>query len=956
MGSYRLVRKIACGGMAEVYLAKAVGAQGFEKPVAVKRVLPHIAQEPRFLELFLREARLTCALQHANVVQVFDLGLSAGQPYMVLEFVDGENLRTLLKAAKKQERPFPLKEALFIVQQVAEGLAYAHERCDAQGEPLYVIHRDINPANVMVSSSGEVKLADFGIAKATDFNTETQVGVVKGKAGYLAPEQVAGRMADQRSDLFLMGLLLFELLAGKPLFDGANFFQSLQDLRAFDPSKLPPLPGAPESILRLLARALEPRPEARFQRARELADALQGFLFEERMRVGPSDVAALFARVLPERTSPLAGLHEAKGEDIRLDTPVTPAAVVRPAPSTQAVSSGTSAAARPPTLLPRAVVERVRAPDTATPSSARALPPGVARGKGAKQKLGELLVARGLVSVTHIRGALEQQKRRGGRLGELLVAQGMLGEDDLVRCLGEQLGLPFATVEQLRSIPRPGKEVLALVPFEKAKRHGAVPLWVHRREVYVALQDPLDLARLDELKFIAGMAVRGVLVGETGLRQTLRRFYLGEEPIEAAWVDEDFSEEAVPLASGTLLEEGMTHAGEQSFSEDALTGVTQKPPVLSPLPWREVLVVSDGREQREAAVRLLSRSGVKATAVGPSDAVGQLARGVFQLVLLERESGGALLPALRQAAPRVPVRLVSSFAEALAGEGGPAEEAARLATQVLEGALGMLGGAGTQGAALGRLAGRVARRLGASSGEAEQAAVAASALVLASRAEGAERYSPPSAPALRALLGAECAELEDVVVSCCGNASSAPRTTRAAAVACASHLLVAAGTVTPTKDVAAQALRVLRQEAVLPREGVEALAAALAMGGATTTAGARVVVVMERSTNAAALQARLLTEGLQVLLAESAAAAHETLARGAEALVVSTGLPGLDALSLTRQVRARSALPVFLVTPREDAAACAAGLQAGADDVVSRALPAEVLATKLRRALTQRGS
>ncbi len=321
MATYRLVRKLAAGGMAEVFLAKVVGAEGFEKPVAVKRILPSLAQDQEFVELFLREAKLTVSLQHANVVQVFDLGTVRGQYYMVMEFVDGENLRALQRAATAQQVPLGLREVCFIVQQVAEGLAYAHEKLDAAGRPLNIIHRDINPSNVMLSTAGEVKLADFGIAKVANAQTGTEVGVVKGKVGYLAPEQVRGAQVDQRSDLFLMGLLLYELLSGQQLFSGNDYFQILRSISSFDVKTVVPVPGVPAPLWSIVTRALAADPVARFQRARDVSDALQNFLFDHRLRVGPQDVARLFARCFPERGSLLEGALsvEQRGEEIRLE-------------------------------------------------------------------------------------------------------------------------------------------------------------------------------------------------------------------------------------------------------------------------------------------------------------------------------------------------------------------------------------------------------------------------------------------------------------------------------------------------------------------------------------------------------------------------------------------------------------------------------------------------------------
>ncbi|HZI06330.1 MAG TPA: serine/threonine-protein kinase, partial [Archangium sp.] len=344
MATYRLIRKLAAGGMAEVFLAKVVGAEGFEKPVAVKRILPSLAQDREFVELFLREAKLTVCLQHANVVQVFDLGFINGQYYMVMEFVDGENLRAVQRGAAGNQVPLGLREVCFIVQQVTEGLAYAHGRADAAGRPLNIIHRDVNPSNVMVASTGEVKLADFGIAKAANAQNGTQAGVVKGKAGYLAPEQVKGAEVDQRADLFLIGLMLYELLAGKQLFSGPDYFLTLRNIAQFDVKSLAPVPGVPPALWSIVTRALAPEPSARFQRARDISDALQNFLFDHRLRVGPQDVAALFSRCFPERRSPLEGATEVRGGPsmtMQVPPPLPPGgrAMTRPGVGTSSIAT-----------------------------------------------------------------------------------------------------------------------------------------------------------------------------------------------------------------------------------------------------------------------------------------------------------------------------------------------------------------------------------------------------------------------------------------------------------------------------------------------------------------------------------------------------------------------------------------------------------------------------------------
>src|SRR5690606_6467440 len=230
MARYRLGRRLAAGGMAEVYVGSAVGAGGFTRAVAIKRVLPHLAHDVCYQALFLREARRMAAVHHPNVVEVLDLGAYDGVPCMVLELVDGENLRALLKAADREGRPLSLAEAVYITAEVAAGLAQAHAARKDDGTPLCLVHRDVNPTNILISSTGEVKLADFGVAWAADGEAHEE-GVVKGKPGYLAPEQARVERPVHRSDVFLLGLLLHELLTGTRLFKGLSFAQAINRIR-----------------------------------------------------------------------------------------------------------------------------------------------------------------------------------------------------------------------------------------------------------------------------------------------------------------------------------------------------------------------------------------------------------------------------------------------------------------------------------------------------------------------------------------------------------------------------------------------------------------------------------------------------------------------------------------------------------------------------------------------------
>ncbi|MBN1206148.1 MAG: protein kinase [Myxococcaceae bacterium] len=1039
MATYRLIRKLAAGGMAEVFLAKVLGAEGFEKPVAVKRVLPSLAQDKEFIELFLREAKLTVSLQHANVVQVFDLGCVRGQYYMVMEFVDGENLRALQRAASAQQVPLGLREVCFIVQQVAEGLAYAHEKLDGAGRPLNIIHRDINPSNVMIAAAGEVKLADFGIAKAANVQTGTEVGVVKGKVGYLAPEQVRGAAVDQRADLFLLGLLLYELLSGQQLFCGPDYFQILRDISSFDVKTVAPVPGVPAPLWSIVTRALAPDPVSRFQRARDLSDALQNFLFDHRLRVGPQDVARLFARSFPSRRSPLegGGTVETRGEEIRLGAeggsppagtrgapsrsttwPVpqraalpklTPAPVSPPVPATAPVMSGAKTVAirthsrselqRPslPSPLgpagspePGRRLTPVPVPQGCPEPSRRiALPPRSASAQilqlaalrprpVVRRPLGELLLSAGKLTEAQLRGMLERQRREGGKLGERLVAEGLVTDEELVAAISEQLGIPFIAEHQLRALPVP-TPLLSLLPLEHAERFEAVPLTLQGKELYCAMREPQNLERLDELQFRTGYAVRGLLASEGAIRRTINRFYRGDEPT----VGPDWANLMKVSAAETqpgVMPFADKHTGtrervldEASFMAPAPVAerAPPKPPEPAPQPTRPpprslartLLVVADDVEQREAAVRLFSRQGVAAAGSSSADAERAVALGGIEVALVAGDTISdtpAVVARLLAAAPTMEVRVLPSLAEALGGEAGPLARAARLHARVLDAALAALGGAGVQGAALARLARRVAIRLGAGRAEAERASAAAYAMACASRLEGKETFVRPACEAVRALVGRDAGELSSVISACAEGKAPAPHPSRAAlALSAATALMEAVGTASPTPDTASRALVRLREEGRVPANALEALAAEVAELVLGDSASPTIVLAEPDPARSATVQARFLADGIRVLLADSVARIRELLAAGAHALVVAARLPDGEAASLTRSLRSAAPtaeLPLFILAPPEDPGMVEAGLDAGADDVLTYPVNPDVLAAKVRRALQPRRS
>jgi serine/threonine protein kinase len=301
-GSYRIIGRIGSGGMAEVFLGKAVGAAGFEKDVAVKSILPVYTLDPRLTAMLIEEARLATYLNHTNVVQVLDLGKMGDRYFIVMEYVDGADLDSVLKSAGEKGRKPPPALAGHIARQVLAGLAFVHERRDSSQSPLHLVHRDVSPPNIMLSAAGEVKLTDFGIAKARNSTLVTEAGMIRGKVSYMSPEQAAGADLDHRSDLFSLGVVFWELLAGRRLFTGDNQVQLLQQVREakIDPpsSANPEIPGPLDQVV---LRALAKSPNDRHQSARDFDRALDQAMHKSGLRPTPVDLEAWLKEVMPPR-------------------------------------------------------------------------------------------------------------------------------------------------------------------------------------------------------------------------------------------------------------------------------------------------------------------------------------------------------------------------------------------------------------------------------------------------------------------------------------------------------------------------------------------------------------------------------------------------------------------------------------------------------------------------------
>jgi serine/threonine protein kinase len=272
---YRVVERIAAGGMAEVYQGESAGIEGFRKKVAIKRVLPKLSQNREFIRMFLDEARLCAYLSHSKCVQVFDIGQAAGAHFIVMEFVDGADLQGVLEHLQVHRLQMPVEVACLITMHVCEGLAYAHDARDHLGEPLNIVHRDISPHNVLMTRHGEVKLVDFGLAKASSHLTADEEDIVKGKFGYLAPEVTLGKRADRRVDIFAAGILLWEMLAGRRLFKGETDVETFKQVQAAVVPDMRQIRGdVSDDVAYVLSKALAREPDQRYLEAGEFAKDL----------------------------------------------------------------------------------------------------------------------------------------------------------------------------------------------------------------------------------------------------------------------------------------------------------------------------------------------------------------------------------------------------------------------------------------------------------------------------------------------------------------------------------------------------------------------------------------------------------------------------------------------------------------------------------------------------------
>lgn len=300
-GQYLLQEKIAQGGMSEIYKGLAEDSHGIKKTVVIKKILPHIAANKEFVDMLVSEAKIAVHLSHGNIAQIYDLGCSRGDYFMVMEYVDGKSLSRIHKKCLKEGRLIPFEYSCYFISEVANGLDYMHNKTDPAGNSLGIVHRDISPQNIIVSYSGTVKIIDFGIAKAAFKLDETEAGILKGKFAYMSPEQARGDAIDGRSDIFSLGIILHELLCGRRLFKEKDNKATIRNVRRAEINPPSFYNGdVPKELDEIAMKALAKEPERRYQHARELTGDIQKFVHQAYPDFQLSSVSEFVARLFAD--------------------------------------------------------------------------------------------------------------------------------------------------------------------------------------------------------------------------------------------------------------------------------------------------------------------------------------------------------------------------------------------------------------------------------------------------------------------------------------------------------------------------------------------------------------------------------------------------------------------------------------------------------------------------------
>ena len=301
VGRYFLLDRIAIGGMAEIYRAKTFDSAGIEHMVAIKRVLRHLAEDDDFLQMLVDEAKIAIHLDHPNIAKVFEFVRVGDDYFIAMEFIDGRDVRSILESVRDREGWLAPEHCAYTIMRILEGLHHAHEKCDGAGAPLNIVHRDISPSNILVSYDGQIKLCDFGIAKASLSRIQTRAGVIKGKVKYMSPEQAMGRKLDGRSDVFSAGSVLYEMLTKQPPFQSENEMELIfrvRDAKYVKPSRINP--RIPPDLEQILRRAMARSRGSRFNNAAEFAAGLRSFITQRAPAYSPGRLGRVLRKLFAE--------------------------------------------------------------------------------------------------------------------------------------------------------------------------------------------------------------------------------------------------------------------------------------------------------------------------------------------------------------------------------------------------------------------------------------------------------------------------------------------------------------------------------------------------------------------------------------------------------------------------------------------------------------------------------
>ena len=592
LGPYVLGDRLGLGGMAEVYVAHRAGPRGFAKRFAVKRILPELAQDARFVAMFCDEARICAALCHPNIVQVVDFGESQGQLFMAMEFVDGVSLARLLRSVSARRERFPRGAALHIAHEVLRGLGFAHDALDEHGRPLGIVHRDVSPGNVLLGRAGEIKLGDFGIVRSEFVDRRTYPGELKGKVGYMSPEQVMGTDVDPRSDLFTVGIILAEMLLARPLFSGQNEFEILTNIYEANVSVLDRhATDLPESLQNALRKALSREPSKRFQNAAEFAGVLRDVARELDITLGDAEIVPWLSTlgILPSRSGTHERLLQAQAEQASRATASSTQRGTEPSPMPASpAESGELPIQRAPEAqrAPRfgepltrlaswkSALDRMTLPAVLHAVAARE-ETGVlvarherrekhfyfvegelraARSTEHSELLGTRLMRAGRIGERDLSDALATCKATGRSLGEELIARGIVRASSLLRELIEQVEERFVelfawkdgTLWFVPGVREPHMEVKAPALLPALVTHAI-------REAYTDDELALWFARAGKLPVARGVARR---VDPTKLGLSLAERRALERAIKASSIENlvaELSAERVATPRETLF-------------------------------------------------------------------------------------------------------------------------------------------------------------------------------------------------------------------------------------------------------------------------------------------------------------------------------------------------------------------------------------------------------------------